>query len=61
MIVVITLALFGVNVWGFVELEQYFDRNWFLPTDSYAYEFTQQQAKYFPEDGAEGHVYCGKA
>lgn len=54
-----TLTLVGVNVWGFVELEQYFDSNWFLPTDSYAYKFTQAQAQYFPDDGADGAVYCG--
>ena len=58
-VLVTTVALFGVNVWGVVELEQYFDRNWFFPSDSYAFLFSQAQARYFPEDGAAGAVYCG--
>jgi hypothetical protein len=58
-ILLITVTLFAVNIWGFVELEQYFDQNWFLPSDSYAFTFTQVQAKYFPDDGAEGDIYCG--
>ncbi|KAK7100605.1 patched domain-containing protein 3-like [Littorina saxatilis] len=58
-VLVTTVALFGVNVWGFVELEQYFDRNLFLPSDSYAYDFLVTQEKYFPGDGADGAVYCG--
>ncbi|XP_076462610.1 patched domain-containing protein 3-like isoform X2 [Babylonia areolata] len=54
-----TLTLFGVNVWGFVELEQYFDRNWFFPTDSYAFQFSKARSLYFPDDGADGAIYCG--
>ncbi|RUS79504.1 hypothetical protein EGW08_012736, partial [Elysia chlorotica] len=56
---VIALALLGVNIWGFVELELYFDSNWFLPDDSYARDFTKAQDRQFPEDGFTGYVYCG--
>nr|KAG5711759.1 hypothetical protein BaRGS_023523 [Batillaria attramentaria] len=58
-VMVVTLGLFGMNVWGFVNLEQYFDPNWFFPTDSYASEFLVAQSKYFPDDGVDGNIYCG--
>lgn len=58
-VTVIAVTLLGVNIWGFVELELYFDRNWFLPDDSYARDFTKAQARHYPEDGFTGYVYCG--
>ncbi|XP_005098950.1 protein patched homolog 1 isoform X2 [Aplysia californica] len=58
-VVTVAAAMFGVNVWGLVELEQYFNPNWFLPQDSYAYAFTEASEQHFPDDGASGFVYCG--
>ncbi|XP_056018910.1 NPC intracellular cholesterol transporter 1-like isoform X2 [Ostrea edulis] len=57
-VVVITLGLLGLNIWGFYSLKQDYDDNWFFPTDSYAYEFNEMKDKYFPGGGASGGVYC---
>ncbi|GFO48108.1 patched domain-containing protein 3 [Plakobranchus ocellatus] len=56
---VAAVSLLGVNIWGLVELEQYFDRNWFLPDDSYAKAFTVAEGNHFPQDGRAGYIYCG--
>ncbi|XP_050397303.2 patched domain-containing protein 3 isoform X1 [Patella vulgata] len=56
---ILTLAIFGVNVYGVVSLKQEFDSNWFLPTDSYASEYVVNSEKYFPGDGKAGSIYCG--
>lgn len=39
-VIIITLALFGVNLYGTTQLEQYFDQNWVLPPDSMTYKYT---------------------
>ncbi|XP_056016839.1 uncharacterized protein LOC125677676 [Ostrea edulis] len=58
MVVVITLGLLGLNIWGLYSLKQDYKENWFSPTDSYAYEFNEMKDKYFPKRGALGGVYC---
>ena len=60
MVVVITLALLGLNIWGFYSLKQDYNENWFYPSDSYAYEYNEMKEKYFPGGGARGAVYCSK-
>nr|XP_022315752.1 patched domain-containing protein 3-like isoform X2 [Crassostrea virginica] len=57
-VVVITLALLGLNIWGFYSLKQDYNENWFYPSDSYAYEYNEMKEKYFPGGGARGAVYC---
>ncbi|KAK3091271.1 hypothetical protein FSP39_018506 [Pinctada imbricata] len=47
-------SIFG----DFVNLEQNFNQDWFIPTDSYAYDYLQAQDKYFPDNGALANVYC---
>ena len=39
-VIIITLAFFGVNLYGTTQLEQYFDQNWVLPPDSMTYKYT---------------------
>ena len=55
----VAAALFGVNIWGTVELEQEFDYAWFLPDDSYAAQFVHAQATFFPDGGVSSNVYMG--
>lgn len=57
-VVVISVGLLGLNIWGFVNLKQDYNDNWFFPSDSYAHEFNEMKDKYFPGGGAIGGVYC---
>ncbi|GFO48112.1 patched domain-containing protein 3 [Plakobranchus ocellatus] len=59
LVTVTAVALFVVNIWGTINLDEYFDRNWFLPADSYAKFFIIAQEKHFPDSGMTGYVYCG--
>jgi len=59
-VVVITGALFGVNLYGTLMLRQYFDQVWFLPPETMGYKYTVTNSKYFPVDGAPANVYTGK-
>lgn len=56
-VIVITAGLFGVNLYGTMMLEQFFDRVWFLPPESMGYRYTVANSKYFPVDGAPSTVY----
>ena len=38
-ICILTLAIFAVSCWGNVELKQEFDPMWFLPKDSYLFQW----------------------
>lgn len=60
MVVVISVGLLGLNIWGFYNLKQDYNDNWFFPSDSYAHEFNEMKDKYFPGGGAIGGVYCSK-
>ncbi|KAJ8305346.1 hypothetical protein KUTeg_015891 [Tegillarca granosa] len=60
-VVIITVVLFGVNIWGLVSLKQEVDFAWFLPTDSYAYKYIQIDNQYFSSSGVRASVYCGVA
>ena len=42
---VITAAMFGVNLYGTLQLEQYFDPVWVLPPDSMTYKYTLANSK----------------
>ncbi|XP_061175023.1 protein patched homolog 1-like isoform X2 [Saccostrea echinata] len=57
-VVVISVALLGLNIYGFYSLKQDYNENWFFPTDSYAYEFYEKKDDYFPGGGARAAVYC---
>ena len=45
MVVVITGALFGVNLYGTLMLEQYADPTWFLPVESVSYKYVMTNTK----------------
>ncbi|XP_062583779.1 protein patched homolog 1-like isoform X2 [Saccostrea cucullata] len=57
-VVVVSVALLGLNIYGFYSLKQDYNENWFFPSDSYAYEFNEKKEAYFPGGGARAAVYC---
>ncbi|XP_013382604.1 protein patched homolog 1 [Lingula anatina] len=59
-VLVATLGLLGVNVYGLINLKQDFDFNWFIPSDSYASKYTKNMEKFFPSDGASASIYFGE-
>ena len=45
-VLIVTLGLLGVSVWGNVELRQEFDPMWFLPKTSYLGQWNIYYEKY---------------
>ena len=43
-----------------LKLRQKFDYAWFIPTNTYLYEYTQQFRQYYPERGYEASVFLGQ-
>ncbi|XP_037793998.1 NPC intracellular cholesterol transporter 1 homolog 1b-like [Penaeus monodon] len=58
-VIVVTAAVVAVSGWGLSNLRQEFDPIWFLPQDSYLYNFFVKQKYYYPSSGEEGTVYFG--
>ena len=56
----ITAGLLGFNLYGVIHLEQDFDPNWFILSDSYAADYIEVSEKYFPGDGAPVTLYLGE-
>ena len=52
--------LFGVNIYGVTQLEQDFDFRWFIPSDSYAWDYFDSIDEFFPDNGLFVNVYLGK-
>ena len=44
-VIIITGTLFGVNLYGTLMLQQYFDRIWFLPVESMSYKYSTMNTK----------------
>ncbi|KAG7160185.1 NPC intracellular cholesterol transporter 1-like 1 [Homarus americanus] len=59
LILVVTVVFTCVSGWGLSNLRQEFDPVWFLPQDSYLYNFFIKQKYYFPSSGEQGSVYFG--
>jgi len=59
LILLSTLGLFGVSVWGNILLRQEFNPIWFLPPDSYLAQWHQYNAKFFPSSGEKVTVFLG--
>lgn len=57
--IVIALALTGVNVWSFIKLKHDFDPSMYLPRDSYSQKYVEADRNYFPNDGVFVQMYCG--
>ncbi|KAL8580536.1 hypothetical protein ACOMHN_057979 [Nucella lapillus] len=58
-VIVITLALFAVNVWSFTLLKEEFQLSSYIPSDSYAYQFAMAKERLFDAQGVDAAVYCG--
>ncbi|XP_078317578.1 patched domain-containing protein 3-like isoform X2 [Crassostrea virginica] len=58
-VVLVTVSLLGVNVYGFYHLKQDFDLVMYIPSNSYAHKFAKAQEQFFPNRGVDVNVYCG--
>ena len=58
LVVLISLGITGVGVWGNVLLEQKFVPAWFLPPDSYLSKWFVANEVYFPFGGDRVTVWC---
>lgn len=58
-VLIVTVAMVSVNIWGTLQLEQNFDPNWYLKEHSYPSEYFNAMKRYFPENGERASVYTG--
>eukprot|EP00095_Tigriopus_kingsejongensis_P001088 maker-scaffold193_size270907-snap-gene-0.15 protein:Tk01088 transcript:maker-scaffold193_size270907-snap-gene-0.15-mRNA-1 annotation:"hypothetical protein DAPPUDRAFT_306990" len=58
LVIILTLAITGVAIWGNVLLEQEFDITWFLPPDTYIAKWFVKNKEYFPFGGDRVIIYC---
>jgi len=56
-VIVVTLLILSVSVWGNVLLKQKFDPMWFLPLDSYLISWHKANEQYFPSNGEKIFVF----
>ncbi|CAG0885312.1 unnamed protein product [Darwinula stevensoni] len=59
-VIFLTTVILALNIWGFINLRQEFDRTWFLPTSSYLYKFFDRTKEFFPGQGEKGSVFMGQ-
>jgi len=59
-ILLMTVGLLVGGGFGVAKLEQDFDQNWFLPTDSAVRQFTDNQKIFFPGNGVTSNAYTGE-
>ena len=57
-IMIITLALLGVGIYGNILLRQEFNPAWFLPPDTYLAKWFEANKKYFPFGGDRVTIWC---
>lgn len=61
MVIIISLVLLALGIYGVVFLKQEYDPNSFIPTDSYLKDYVDAYEKHFPEQGTDsGYLYLGK-
>ena len=56
-VIVITLVLFSVGIWGNILLKQEFDPTWFIPQETYLAKWFRLNKEYFPSQGEVGTIY----
>lgn len=56
LVFLIMLVVLGVNMWGIILLRQEFNPIWFLPQNSYLFQYFAARDQYFPEKGHEGII-----
>ena len=56
-ILLITLVILAISVWGNIELRQEFNPIWFLPEESYLAQWHKYNSLYFPSQGEKVNVF----
>ena len=56
-VILVTLAITGVGIWGNVLLRQEFDPTWFLPADTYIAQWFANNERYFPSQGERATIH----
>ncbi|XP_060605204.1 patched domain-containing protein 3-like isoform X1 [Ruditapes philippinarum] len=59
-VILVAVAMTGVNIWSFIRIKHDFDPSMYLPKDSYSQKYVEADRNYFPNDGAFVQMYCGK-
>jgi hypothetical protein len=58
-VILVAVAMTGVNIWSFIRIKHDFDPSMYLPKDSYSQKYVEADRNYFPNDGAFVQMYCG--
>ncbi|CAL4069038.1 unnamed protein product, partial [Meganyctiphanes norvegica] len=58
-VILATIAMTAVSIWGVWSLRIEFNLVWFIPQSSYLFQFLTRALNYFPEAGEMGTVYFG--
>ena len=58
-VVLVALGVFAAGLYGTINMEQFFDAKWFIPSDSYLSDYFEKSEEYFPEGGLDVAVYTG--
>jgi hypothetical protein len=56
-VILVTLTVTGVGIWGNVLLKQEFDPTWFLPGDTYLAQWFANNRRYFPSQGERATIH----
>merc|ERR550532_596808 len=59
-VVVIACVIFGIGLYGTIQIEQDYQEDWIIPEGNYFFDYIQMSKKYFPKNGADGYVYFGE-
>ena len=59
-VILLTMMITALAVWGNINLEQRFDPAWFLPPDTYLSKFVATYKKYFSSEGDRVTIYCSE-
>ncbi|CAG0891879.1 unnamed protein product [Cyprideis torosa] len=60
-VILLSLGLLAVNLFGLFHLKQEFELTWFVPSNSYISKFFIAHRRYFPDSGLIGHAYFGSS
>jgi len=58
-LILTTIGLLAVSIWGNIELRQEFNPIWFLPPESYLAQWHQYNSKFYPSSGEKVTVFMG--
>ena len=61
LVILLAAALFGPAVYGVTQLKQDFNPDWFIPSDTYLYDYRQADEEFFSDASSiPAAVYLGK-